>query len=134
MATASATDLSLSFPCGSRGYHEYRALWTPILHKILPSIHERSNPYDRYAIAARKSLPGTLAVESTVGHLPREISRFTRFIMLHGAIVVVKILDTRHRRSPLVQGGQEIPIQVIVRMEYSAHNKDALLRYKCLVE
>ena len=53
MATASATDLSLSFPCGSRGYHEYRALWTPILHKILPSIHERSNPYDRYAIAAR---------------------------------------------------------------------------------
>ena len=128
MAAASATDFSLSFPCGLRGYHEYRAIWTPALHKILPTIHERSNPYDRYAIAAcaRNSLPGTLVVESTVGHLPREISRLTRFIMLHGAIVVVKILDTHHRRLPLVQGGLEIPIQVIVKMEYSPQNKDAL--------
>ena len=134
MAAASAADLSLSFPCGLRGYHEYRAIWTPALHEILPTIHERSNPYDRYAIAARKSLPGTLVVESTVGHLPREISRLTRFIMLHGAIVVVKILDTHHRRSPLVQGGLEIPIQVIVKMEYSPQNKDALFKYESLVE
>jgi len=78
-----------------------------MLHEILSTIHERSNPYDCYAIAARKSLPGTLAVESTVGHLPKEISRLTSFIMLHGAIVVVKILNTHHRRSPLVQGGLE---------------------------
>ena len=134
MATASTTDLSLSFPCGLRGYHEYKAIWTPALHEILPTIHERGNPYDRYTIAARKSLPGTLAVESTVGHLPREISRLTRFIMLHGAIVVVKVLDTHHRRSPLVQGGLEIPIQVIVKMDYSPQNKDALFKYEPLVE
>ena len=70
---ASATDLSLSFLCGLRGYHEYSAIWTPALHEILPTIHQRSNPYDRYAIAARKSLLGTSAVESTVGHLPRDL-------------------------------------------------------------
>jgi hypothetical protein len=63
MAASSATDLSLSFPCGLRGYHEYRAIWTPALHKILPTIHERSNLYDCYAIPARKSLPGTLAIK-----------------------------------------------------------------------
>ena len=97
MATASTTDLSLSFPYGLRGCHEYRTIWTPALHEILSTIHERGNPYDRYATAAKKSLPGTLAVESTVGHLPREISRLTCFIMLHGAILVIKVLDTHHR-------------------------------------
>ena len=131
---ASTTDLSLSFLCGLRGYHEYRALWTPTLHEVLPTIHESGNPFDRYAIAARKSLLGTLAVESTVGHLPREISRLTRFIMLHGAIVVIKVTDTHHRRSPLVQGGLEIPVQVTVKMDYSPQNKDALFKYESLVE
>ena len=38
---------------------------------------------------------------------------------LHCAIVVVKIFNTYHHRSPLVQGGLELPIQVIVKMEYS---------------
>jgi len=131
---AIAAELSVSFPCGLRGYHEYRAIWTPTLHEIQLIIHERSNPYDRYAIAATKSLPGTLVVESTVGHLPKEISRLMRFIMLHGAaIVVVKILNTHHR-TPLVQGGLEIPIQVIVKVEYSPQNKDALFKYESLVE
>ena len=34
--------------------------------------------------------------------------------MQHGA----KVLDTHHRRLPLVQGGLEIPIELIVKMEY----------------
>lgn len=93
-----------------------------------------SNPYDHYAIAARKSLPGTRVVESTVGHLLREVSRLTHFIMQHRAIVVVKVLDTHHRRSPLVQGGLEIPIQLIVKMEYSPQNKDAMFKYEFLVK
>ena len=134
MAAASATDPSLSFPCGLTGYHEYRAIWTPVLHEILPTIHERSNPYDRYAIDARRSLPGTRVIESSVGHLPREISRLTRFIIQHGAIVVVKVLDTHHRRSPLVQGGLETPIELIMKMEYSPQNKDAMFKYESLVE
>ena len=105
--------------------------------QILPTIHERSklNPYDHYAIAARKSLSGTLFVESTVGHLRKEISRLTRFIMLQGAVVIVKILDTHHCRSPLVQGGLEMPIQVIlVKVQYSPQNKDALLKYDLFIE
>jgi len=54
--------------------------------------------------------------------------------MLHGAIVVVKILNTHHRRSPLVQEGLELPTQVIVKMEYSPQNKDTLFKYYSLVE
>ena len=60
----------------------------------------------------RKSLPEILAIESTVGHLPREIPRLMRFIMLHGAIAIVKILDALCG-LPLLQGGLETPIQVI---------------------
>ena len=44
---------------------------------------------------------------------------------LHGAIIVMKVLDTHHCRLLLVHGGLEIPIQVIEKMEYSPRNKDA---------
>ena len=104
---------------GLRGYHEYRAVWTPRLNEVLPTIHERTNPHYRYAIADRKRVIGCI-VESAVGHLPKEISRVTRFIMLY-------------RRSPLVRGGLEIPIQVIVKMECNSQNEDALTRYEALV-
>lgn len=53
--------------------------------------------------------------------------------MLYGAIVTVKILDTHHRRSPLVQGGLEIPIEVTITMEYSDKNQAAISKYKELV-
>ena len=129
---ALSTVYSLMFLNGLRGYHEYRAVWTPQLNEGLPTIHERTNPHDRYAIAARKRLTGCIG-ESTVSHLPKEISRVTRFIILYGAVVTVKVLDTHHHRSPLVQGGLEIPIQVIVKLECNSQNKDALSRYEALV-
>ena len=87
-----------------------------MLNEILPTIHERNNVYDRYAVAAMRRLPGQITA-SVVGHLLKEISRIPRFIMLYGAIVTVKVVDIHHRRSPLVQGGLEIPIQVTVRIE-----------------
>ena len=129
MATTSTVDCSLMFLSGLRGYHKYRAVWTPQLNEVLPTIPERTNPHDRYAIAARKRLTGCIG-ESTVGHLPKEISPVTRFIMLYGTVVTVKVLDTHHRRSPLVQGGLEIPIQVVVKMECNSQNKDALLKIR----
>ena len=42
-----------------------------------------------------------------VGHLPREISMFT---IVHGGRVSFKVINAHHRRSPLVQGGLEIPV------------------------
>ena len=68
-------------------------------------------------------------INFSVGHLPKEISRVTRFIMLYGAVVTVKVMDTHHRRSLLVQGGLEISIQFVVKMEYNSQNKDAISRY-----
>ena len=127
-----ATDVSYTFRCGLSGYHVYRTVWTPTLHESLYTIHESDNMVDRNAIAARKRLPG-LAVESTVGHLPKEISRSTRYILFYGAIVTAKVIDTHHRRSPLVQGGLEIPIEVTLTMKYSLENKEAMVKYEELV-
>ncbi len=130
---ATSSEISFTFACGLRGYHVYQTVWTPTLNESLPTIHESDNDKDCYAIAARKRLPGSALLESTVGHLPKEISRITRFIMLHGAIVTAKVMDTHHRRSPLVQGGLEIPIEVTVTMKYSPDNKDAMVKYEDLV-
>ncbi len=78
--------LSNCFFCGLRGYHVYRVNWTPTLDEVLPTIHELDNVYDRYAIAARRRLPGQI-VESVVGHLPKEISR--KFLLYYMHIYAV---------------------------------------------
>ena len=92
-------------------------------------IHERDNAIDRHAITARKRLPGALAV-STVGHFLKKIPRATRFILFYGALVTAKVIDTHHRRSPVVQGGLEIPIEVKVTMSCNSENKEALEKFK----
>ena len=127
-------DLKIQFPCGLRGYHEYRSVWTPAQQEVLVAQRECNNPFDRYAIAAMKlvTLVG-ISRQQVVGHLPKEISRFTWFIMEHRAAVTVKVVDIKHRRSPLVQGGLEIPIEVVVVMPFSAANKQAINEYKRLV-
>ena len=74
MVTSLATStLRVSFLCGLRGYHEYRTVWNPVIDEVLSTRHERNNIHDRYAIAAIKLLPGTIA-PSIIGHLPKKIS------------------------------------------------------------
>lgn len=128
-----ATDISFTFSCGLRGYHVYRTVWIPTLHETLCLIHESDNTVDRYAIAARKRLPGSVLLESTIGHLPKEISRATRYIMFYGALVTAKVTETHHRRSPLLQGGLEIPIEVTVKMKTSPEDMKAMAKYEELV-
>ena len=103
MATISTStvDLTQMFLSGLRGYHEYQAEWTPWLNEVLPTIHERTNLHACYATAARKRVTGCI-VESTFGHLPKEILLVTQVIMLYGAVVTVKVLNTHPCRSPLV--------------------------------
>ena len=95
--------------------------------------YERNNCYDdRYAIAATKRLLGRLA-DSTVGHLPREISRATRFFLLRGGVVCAKVIEKNHRRSPLVQGGLKIPVQVTAEMDLTERNEAILEKYDQIV-
>ena len=47
--------------------------------------------------------------ETPVGHLPMEISRTTKFLIDRGATVTAELTSDHYRRSPLIQGGIEIP-------------------------
>ena len=61
-----------------------------------------------------------------VGHLPMEISRITKFIIDRGAQVAVKIRGRHYRRSPLVQGGLEVPCEIKITMVGSIINHHLL--------
>ena len=69
-----------------------------------------------------------------LGHLPMEISRVTKFLLDRGANVSAKLTSTHYRRSPLVQGGIEIPCVVTVSMPGTVINQLLMERYKQLVE
>ena len=128
----SSLALNLPFPCGLRCFHVYKELWNPRLNEKLDGIQEENYPHDRYAVAAISETVSRLT-PVVLGHLPWEISRFTRFIILHGATVKVKVSDTKYGRSPLIQGGLEIPIEVEVHMENSSENQQALSEYTTLI-
>ena len=68
-----------------------------------------------------------------VGHLPKELSQFVLFIILHGASASVKVVETHYRRSPFVQGGLEIPIDVTVEMPNCEKNELAIKMFQELV-
>jgi len=63
-----------------------------------------------------------------------EISRVTKFLLDRGAKITATLRSTNYRRSPLVQGGLEIPCSVKVMMMPTQLNKRLVNRYKDLVE
>ena len=78
-----------SFKCDLRGFHVYKEVWSPIVGEQLKCCYEINNCYDRHAIAETKRLRGRLA-DFTVGHLPWEISRATRFFHSEEGLFVLK--------------------------------------------
>ena len=67
------------------------------------------------------------------GHLPLEISRITKFLLDRGAEVKIVITGRHYRRSPLVQGGLEVPCQIKVTMTGSIINHLLMARYEELL-
>ena len=61
------------------------------VNEVLSVKYEVSSPYDHYAIALKKQLPGCIT-HSVVGHMrPKELL-IVYFIMLHGASVAAKVI------------------------------------------
>ena len=48
-------------------------------------------------------------------------------------MVTLKVCDTHYHRSPLVQGGLEIPVKVEVKLECSERNRLVIAKYQFLV-
>ena len=123
-------NITWSFDSAVRGYHFYRKFWTPYLSQKLSCDHESENAFDRFAIKMSIEENGN---EKIVGHLPREISRPTKFLLARGAIMHAEISSEKYRPSPLVQGGLELLCVVYVSMPPTVLNENLISRYKSLV-
>ena len=121
------TEKVCEFIAAIRGYHYYRQFWNPQVSEVLQCAHDFGNVFDIFAI---KMLNNNGEI---VGHLPREISRVSKFLMDRGAAVQATLTTTNYRRSPLVQGGLEIACKVTVRMAGTVRNHMLLERYMQLV-
>ena len=72
------TELVHVFESASRGYHYYKNTWVPQVNQELRSMHQPENAFDVFAIALLVPADENAVV---IGHLPREISRATKFLM-----------------------------------------------------
>ena len=120
---------NIAFSAAVRGFHVYKSIWNPEEGEVLMCYREESNPYDSFSIKVCK--PGEDA--QIVGHLSLELSRITYFIVQRGATVTAKVCGKHYRRSPLIQGGLEVPCQVTVSMPGSIVNHLLLSRYGTLL-
>ena len=90
-------------------------------------MHELNNPYDQFAIKF-VTLNG-----ETVGHLPKELSRITKFYLDRGVSMRVELTSKLCRR-PSVQGGMKIACLVVTRMPATQRNTEITEKYLTLVK
>ena len=102
--------LNYEFLATIRGFHVSSQVWQPEQDETLVCSHEADNPFDLFSVKATNR-HGALS-----GHLPRKISRPTKYLLDRGASVTATLTDVKYRRSPLFHGGLEIPCKVNVEM------------------
>ena len=96
-----------------RGFHYYRKSWLPEPEQTLNCFHEEENTFYRYTIKVCEKDKNEI-----VGHLSMEVSPVTKFLLDRRANVSAKLTSMHYRRSPLAQGGIEIPCVVTVYAWY----------------
>ena len=113
-----------------RGYHVYATTenWTPYQGENISFHCEHGNIHDQFAVAGRTQVLNRANV--TVGHVPRELSRYIWYSIQHGAAISGKVLDPNPVRSPLVQGGLEILLELTIA--WNDFRKLDILRKKML--
>ena len=96
------------------------------MNQELRCMHQPENAFDVFAIALLVPADENALV---IGHLPCEIFRATKFLMGRGAEFKAEVSSQRYRRSPLVQGGLEVPIKLYVSMRPTKLNEKLLGLY-----
>ena len=71
---------------------------------------------------------------TTVGHLPIDNSRVTKYILDRDARVYAVLTSTNYCVSPLVQGGLEIPCRVEIHMPSTVKNRELIGIYEKYVD
>ena len=117
------------FTSAVQGYHYYKTFWKPEPNQILNCYYENDNTFDRFAIKVQEC-----GKEIPVGHLLKEISRVTKYLLDRGATASATLTREHYRRSRLKQGGLKIPSKVSVTMPGTVSNLLVLEKYWQLVE
>ena len=94
----------------------------------MKSFYEPGNVFDQFAI---KTVDGR---EETVRHLPKEISRVTKYFLDRGISMHCKLTSRHYRRSPLVQGGLEIKCEVVINSRATVLQSRLTARYLELIQ
>ena len=89
-------------PSCVRGYHVYKDRWAASVGELLTCSREPTNASDRYAVAVVKD-------GSTIGHLPRKISKECSVFLRRGGLIFCKVTGLKRFSHNLPQGGLEIP-------------------------
>lgn len=80
-----------------KGHHIYKFVWTPVIGEELQTKLEQNNEHDRHAVAVMRD-------DQIVGHLPRSISRVSRFFLSRGGVIVCRVTGKRRHGD-----GLEVP-------------------------
>ena len=99
------------------------------MNELLDCFHEQGNDLNYFSTKTCEK-----DNKKTVGDLPRETSRPTKFLIDRGTRVTVEITSSHYRESPLLQGWLEVRCKVTVAMPGTIKNHMLLDRYKELVE
>ena len=62
------------------GYRAYMDIWNPLIGEILKCKWKPTNEVDKHAVAIMRS--NSLGMESVVGHIPQNISKFSSMFLL----------------------------------------------------
>ena len=106
---------SFSSTIASRGYHIFmHTTWDNayVGEKVIVQIeqNQESTEIDPYCCAIKINYN---SVWITVGHIPRELSRFFFFFIRdEGGCIEGSLLSTQYRPSPIPAGGLEVPLKL----------------------
>ena len=95
----------LEIECCVRGHHVYENNWNAKTGSKLKPCHEKRPSAlveDKYAMALKFN-------DTTVGHVPKFLSKITYFFLKLGGDLTVKITGQRRYSRDLDQGGMELP-------------------------
>ena len=116
---------NLFFSSAVRGFHVNKRNMKPEERELLKCSHEEDNLYVIFSMKVCKP-----SIDEIASHLPMLISRITKFIMVGGVSVTVKIIGKYNWRSHLVQSVLEGLCEMMVMMSRSVVNHLFLTRYE----
>ena len=80
-----------------KGHHVCKFVWMPVIGQELKTKLEEDNEHDKHAVAV-------LLDDQIVGHLPRSISRVSRFFLCRGGLIACRVTGKRRHGD-----GLEVP-------------------------